>query len=225
MSGILIRGYIRLQQHRPDRKLAIHSLLMPGDVVGETALHRKGFSLQTATAVILCHFDPQEFEDLLQRSRDLTRAVYILQTIKLDQLDQLGLMTWILGASGAQERLCAFLALATGFMPYFSASPTSGVLTLDLPRTDIAGLSHTTVESISLTSNRLFKLGILTVAGPRGPANLDLPRLIEPGCLQDTFDLIEWPRTLAARQENCSATSASSHEAAGIFRLCGVESL
>ena len=201
LIGIIVSGYVRLQQDALDGRRQIVTLMTPGDIVGDAALNRQGYSLQTSTEVTLCQFDRPGFERLMKTAADLGRAVYLLRTAKLDQL---GLMIWTLGLLSVEERVCAFLALCTKFMPYRVGVTGVGMLTLDLPRGDIADLLGTSPESISRITNRLDAAGVIHINSPRQFDIPDLDRLIAMGCLQDTFGLIEFPSGLAARRAKCA---------------------
>lgn len=194
--GIVLCGYLRFQQQGADGRRNIVTLVTPGDILIDRAPEASRFVLQTATEVTLCRFDPKAFQSVVDSSRKLARAIYRLQSIKLDQLC---LMTWMLGVLTADERVSAFLALATRFMPYVETGASSGVLTIDLPRGDIADLLGTTVESISRVIKKLAQEGIVRILGRKALHIRDLPRLIEIGCLQGTLDLIKWPHTVSAQ--------------------------
>lgn len=196
MIGLVLRGYLRFQQDGDDGRRKIVTLLTPGDFLVDRDPKLRRFVLQTATDVTICRFDPTAFQSVVDSSRKLARAIHLLQGIKLDQLC---LLTWMLGVLTADERVSAFLALATRFMPYVATGPSAGVLTLDLPRGDIADLLGTTVESISRVIKKLARGGIVKSIGRKGLYIRDLPRLVEAGCLQGTFDLISWPNTMATQ--------------------------
>lgn len=182
----LIRsGVLRLQHHAYNGRRQILSLFYPGEVVGFVEGFRDGVTVETATPSGLCRIDRRSFQSLVNQSAEL-RAELIRQ--KKDQLDRLHWLTWSLGALGPEERLCAFLALSSKFMPYQSLPDGTGVLSVDLPRRDIADLLGTTVETISRVVRRLADAGVIEVRDPACFRLMDLPRLTALGQIDWLLD-------------------------------------
>ncbi|MDO8313173.1 MAG: Crp/Fnr family transcriptional regulator [Sideroxyarcus sp.] len=189
-TAILEAGYLRLQRYGIDGRRQILCLFTPGDFIGGPKSWGAGYSVAASVNAQLCRFDSRTFEQMVETDSDLRRTIYLLRSAKLDQLRWL---TCLLGALAAEERLCAFLAVATKFMPC-QITPEGGIiLTLDLPRPDIADLLGTSVESISRITNRLDAIGVLKINDAREFEILDLPRLRVMGCLQGTLDNIRFP--------------------------------
>lgn len=204
--GFLISGYLRLQRHGREGHRQILSLLVPGDLVGENPGRVSGYTLESSTEVRLCRFESRAFEQLLLEDPSLRRAVHKLCIAKREQLRWL---TWSLGALNTEERLCAFLAIATSHMPFELMADGTGVLTVDLPRPDMADLLGTSVESISRITNRLDATGVLKILSARQFRILDMPELIRMGCQQGTFGKIEFPGSFAARESQSEAHAAA----------------
>ena len=178
-------GILRLQRHAYDGRRQILSLFFPGEIVGFEGEFREGVSVETATQSGVCRINRLRFDSLVDQNDEL-RAELFRQ--KLDQLDRLHWLTWSLGALKPEERLCAFLALSSKFMPYQPLPDGTGILSLFLPRTDIADLLGTTVESISRIVHKLADSGIIEIRDPAHFRFLDLPGLIAKGKIDWHFD-------------------------------------
>ena len=133
----------------------------------------------------LCRIDRHKFDTMVEQNDDL-RAELFRQ--KQDQLDRRHWLTWSLGALGPEERLCAFLALSSTFMPYQPLPDGTGVVSMLLPRKDIADLLETTVESISRVVHKLSESGALEIRDPSHLRLLDLNRLVALGQIEEFFD-------------------------------------
>ena len=182
----LIRsGILRLQRHAYDGRRQILSLFFPGEIVGFDGEFREGVTVETATQSGLCRIDRRWFDQIVNQN-DSLRAELFRQ--KQDQLDRLHWLTWSLGTLGPEERLSAFLALSTKIMPYQPLPDGTGVLSLQLPRRDIADLLGTTVESISRIVHKLADAGIIEIRDPAHFRFLDLSRLIALGKIDGHFD-------------------------------------
>jgi CRP/FNR family transcriptional regulator len=120
------------------------------------------------------------------KQNDALRAELFRQ--KQDQLDRLHWLTWSLGALTAEERLCAFLALSSKFMPYQQLPDGTSILSVCLPRKDIADLLGTTVESISRIVHKLSDTRIIQIKDPVHFRIRDLNKLIEIGRIDGIFD-------------------------------------
>jgi CRP/FNR family transcriptional regulator len=175
--GLLLSGYMRYQRYGMDGRRQILCVMQPGDIVGDPQDMAAGYALETSTEVKLCRFERRPFERLLQTHPDLSRALYRQRSARLDKLRWL---TWSLGALSAEQRLCAFLVQATTHMP-FVPEKDGGILSLVMPRRDIADLLATTVESISRTTQKLDAEGVLEILSPVSFRIADLGRLATLG--------------------------------------------
>jgi CRP-like cAMP-binding protein len=187
---IITSGILRLQRYGFDGRRQILSLLLPGEVVGHERHWREGMSVVTATPASLCRIDRRDYEALLEKNPALCNAVCRQQ---YDQLDRLRWLTWSIGALRPDERLCAFLALSTKFMPYQHLPDGTGVLTMLLARTDIADLLATTVESVSRISHRIAETGVIEIKDPSHFRIMDMQKLITMGTLDRVFDSLPFP--------------------------------
>lgn len=184
---LIRKGILRLQRYSYDGRRQILSLFLPGEIVGFDAELREGVSVETATHSSLCRIDRRKFEAMVDQN-DSLRAELLRQ--KQDQLDRLHWLTWSLAARGPKERLCAFLALSIKFMPYQPLPDGTGVLSMQLPRKDIADLLATTVESISRIVHKLSETGVIEIRNPTQFRILDMPRLIAIGQIEGLLDVM-----------------------------------
>ncbi|MDZ4137146.1 MAG: Crp/Fnr family transcriptional regulator [Paracoccaceae bacterium] len=187
LVGVLVSGYFRTLCHGVDGHRQIFSLALPGDIVTESRGQLRPYEVEASTSAQLCRFELHGFRRLLEEAPDLARAVYALRVAKLDQLR---LLTWSLGALTLDERICAFLALATRYMPYSRLATGGGVLTMALARADIADLLGTTRETISRITHRLDAIGAIRILSPYQFEIPDLSLLVRMGCIEDCFDTI-----------------------------------
>ncbi|MDP4034114.1 MAG: Crp/Fnr family transcriptional regulator [Pseudorhodobacter sp.] len=190
LTGIVISGYLRLQHDRIDGRRQILSLLTPGDIVGRPSGCCRGYSIEASTDARVCRLDLHRFSRMLETDTTIRRAVYVVQSAKLGQLHWLA---WSLGALNAEERLCAFLALATRYMPFEPLPGGGHILSVDLPRPDIADFLGTTVESISRISSHLDRIGAIRMRNAWQFEIPDLGKLVQMGCLEGTFENIRFP--------------------------------
>jgi CRP/FNR family transcriptional regulator len=178
-------GILRLQRYGYDGRRQILSLYLPGEIVGYEGQFREGVNIETVTQSGLCRIDRHKFESMLVQSSTL-RADLFRQ--KQDQLDRLQWLTWTLGAMGPEERLCAFLALSSKFLPYQPLPDGSGILSMLLPRKDIADLLTTTAETICRVLYKLSEKGLIEIWDPAHFRILDLKELIKLGQVDALFD-------------------------------------
>ena len=190
-------GLLRLQRHAYDGRRQILSLFFPGEIIGFEGEFREGVTVETATQSGLCRLDRRWFDRMVDQN-DVLRAELFCQ--KQDQLDRLHWLTWSLGALKPEERICAFLALSSKFMPYQPLPDGTGILSLDLTRKDIADLLGTTVESISRIVHKLADTGTIEIRDPAHFRFLDLRSLIENGKIDGHFDRMAFSLSKRRRQ-------------------------
>ena len=213
----LIRsGILRLQRYSYEGRRQILSLFFAGEIVGFEGEFRDGVSVETATPSSLCRIDRRRFDSMVDH-KDALRAELFRQ--KQDQLDRLHWLTWSLGALGPEERLSAFLALSSKFMPYQALPDGTGILSVRLPRKDIADLLGTTVETISRILSKLSETGVIEIRDLAHLRFLDLPRLIEIGQIKGLFDRMSGRR--ASQRDHIYGLVAPSFDSSPCF--CGPE--
>ena len=179
LTGFVISGYLRLQCHGRDGNRQILSLLCPGDLVGELPGRVARHTLEACTETRICRVADRAFLALMRSDPALRRLVSRLCVARRDQLRWL---TWAVGALAAEERVCAMLFMALDHMPVTRLADGTLLLTLDLPRADMADLLGTSVETISRVTNRLAATGVIEIVNARQFHILDLTRLGRMGC-------------------------------------------
>lgn len=180
---LLEAGILRLSRFNRDGRRQIVSFWLPGEILGYEKAIPEDMSVETATPCCLQRLDRRCFEAQLADDRTALSTVLHHQQIMLDRLRWL---TWSIGALRPDERLCAFMAMSCRFMPYQELPDGSGILTMLLPRPDIADLLATSVESISRITHRLAGDGVLEIRDPAHFRILDHARLKQLGRLHYT---------------------------------------
>lgn len=169
--GVVVSGHLRVQSYRVDGRRHILSILSPGDLVDEHLGPDSQYSIVAATDARVCRFQAHDFDRLIAGNLPFVRAVHVARMSKLDQLRAL---TWIIGALSVEERICAFLAMSAKSMPFTPLPNGGGVLTIEVPRQDIADLLGTSVESISRVLGRLDAMGVIR---SRNTREFEIPNL------------------------------------------------
>jgi CRP-like cAMP-binding protein len=178
-------GILRLQRYAYDGRRQILSLFLPGEIVGFEGEFREGVTIETVTQSGLCRIDRRKFDAMLTKNGGL-RAELFRQ--KQDQLDRLHWLTWSLGALSPEQRFSSFLALSTRFMPFQQLNDGTAILSMQLPRADIADLLGTTVETICRTVRKLSETGVIEIRDPSHFRILDLKQLTAVGQIEGSFD-------------------------------------
>jgi CRP/FNR family transcriptional regulator len=205
-------GILRLQRYSYDGRRQILSLYLPGEIVGYEGQLREGASVETVTESGLCRIAKRRFDIMLGESRTLREDFFRQQQ---DQLDRLHWLTWSLGALGPEERFSAFLALSCRFMPYQPLPDGSAVLSMLLPRMDIADLLATTVETISRITHRLSEAGVIEIRDPSHFRIRDLRKLTFLGQIGDTYERMS--RGLAERRSRLNSLEGLIHNGPACF--------
>lgn len=193
LAGVVLGGILRLQRIERDGRRQILGLAFAGDMIGQDMRRRIGTTLETASPVTLCRFDPKAFQRLAAEDRTLRQVLY---RHRVAQLERLRWLTWAIGALHADERVAAFIAQALRFMPVQPLPDGTKLLTLSICRHDIADLLVTTVETVSRALGRLEVDGLIRLRDPEHVEVLDLPGLAARAGQDDkAFE----PMTSAAR--------------------------
>lgn len=207
-------GILRLQRYAYDGRRQILSLFLPGEIVGLEGEFREGVSVETVTQSALCRIDRRKFDAMLSKNGGL-RAELFRQ--KQDQLDRLHWLTWSLGALSPEQRFSSFLALSTRFMPCQQLDDDTTILSMQLPRADIADLLGTTVETICRTIRKLSETGVIEIRDSSHFRILDLRQLTAHGQIEGSFDRMVHG---IAQRQNRMATMALPGSGSPIC-LCG----
>ena len=178
-------GILRLQRYGYDGRRQIMSLFLPGEIIGCAGEFREGVNVEAVTHSRLCRIDRRKFEIVLNKSSELRAGLFHQ---KLDQLDRLRWLTWSLGALTPEQRLCAFLALSTRFMPCDPLPDGTTILSMQLPRVDIADLLGTSVETICRINRKLADSGVIKLEDSSHFRILDLEKMKALGQITENFD-------------------------------------
>jgi CRP-like cAMP-binding protein len=197
-------GILRLQRYSFDGRRQILSLFLPGDIVGYDRPWREGLRVETATACSLFRLDRRDFEAQLTEYPDGQRDFYLRQH---EQIARLRWLTWSIGVLRPEERISAFLALATRFMPFQRLPDGTGLLEMVLGRPDIADLLATTLETISRVTHSLNQAGVIDIRNPSHFRIVDLRKLRELGQIGAAFDMSPFDRRGANALSLVSARS------------------
>lgn len=173
--GVLVGGYLRTAHYSQDGTRRLLNLYMPGDLIGPRGDGRDDVVIETATDVKVCRFDGATFRRAFDGDASLRDLVYEQIRGRTDRLRRLALS---LGSARPEGRLLGFLAAATHYMPWERLPSGGGILTMVLPRRDIADLLGTTVESISRITQHLGRRGVIRILDPY---HFELPA---PQCLE-----------------------------------------
>lgn len=179
--GIVRKGYLRMQRHSLDGQRQIVAMITPGEIIGSPMNTRIGYGVEASTNVSICRFERNAFGRLMGEEPELRKAVLGEYFQGLEALRQ---QIWALGIQSPEERLCGFLIKACSVMPYQPQPDGSGVLTLQIPREDLADLLNTTRETISRTMHHLQRLGLIEIQDPRHLRLSDISRLAEIGSVE-----------------------------------------
>lgn len=179
-AGVLVRGYLRVVHYAEDGGRKIVDLRCPGEFVGFRGLNTDLLVLETATKVRICRFDDGEYNRMIATCPEFRRFIY---TQIKSEIDRLRYFTWSIGALDPGARLAAFFVLAMRFMPWRSLPTGGGILTIALPRADIADLLGTTIESISRITQKMARDGFIRIHDPRHLEIFDPGMLASLGAL------------------------------------------
>lgn len=177
---IVQSGVLRIQRFGAAGRRQIVGLFLPGEVVEKDFPDTAGCTVEAATPVGLRRIDRRDFSASLDRMPSLRR------TVTRQRLDRLERTRWLICALGAlrpEERICAFLALMTRFLPVQPLDDGGVILWNAVPRADIADLLATSAETYSRVTHRLQDAGVLVIEDAEHFRILDLPALAGMGCL------------------------------------------
>lgn len=163
LTGVLRRGVLRAERSLSDGRRSIIGLFLPGDAVGKWPGADSSCAVAAATDVEICMIDPAHVR--ATSAKDPGLRAEILRQVMVRHLRQLELI-WQRGALNSQERIMAFLVMATEFMPTEPMPDGSVLLKLGFSRRDWADLTNTTVETICRTLGDLAKTGVVRSASP-----------------------------------------------------------
>lgn len=160
-----------------DGREVIHSLLAPGDLFGAHALLAwtdHSCSVQALTDTCVLRIDSPAFRRLLRRFPDV--ALRVIDELG-DQLHLARKSSALIASGSVQARVAGALdRLCDKFGTMLPGDPGTVELALPLSRSDLAGLTGATVESVSRVMSSMQRSGIIST-GRRWTTVLDRERL------------------------------------------------
>lgn len=193
LIGVPLDGVLRFERCTTGGRRQILNLFLPGELTGWEKQRRSGYTIETATPVTLCRFDPALFDRIMAEDRGLRAAVYRQSEARLERLRWL---TWAIGALTPEERVAAFLVIGSQFMPFEPDDNGGGLLVVTVSRRDMADLMATTPESICRILKALERDGLITLDDPRHIRLHCLPQVAERGRVARTLDRPILPSTV-----------------------------
>ncbi len=169
-------GMLRMQSHSLAGRRKITGLVVPGDSIGQIIRRTRDTAIEAVIDTRLCLFEPADFAQLIEQEPELRRALCHQVEGWTEKARRLSLL---LGAFGPASRLRALLLLAPNIMPWKPLPNGGGVLTMLLPRQDIADLIATTQETVSRSLHQFQKDGLIEILNARQFRLNDLKALSE----------------------------------------------
>lgn len=171
--GLVRSGLVRIVRHSAEGKRSVLMMARPGDIIGFGQMCR-GYGASAVTAGRLLRIDRGEFEGIVESSASLRVA---LRRQHIRWLDHARRMVWIIGSLRPDERLRAFLLIATTMMPSSTLPDGTRLLTIEYPRRDIADKLATTPETICRLLHRFEAEGLIALQGPKHIRLIDVEGL------------------------------------------------
>ena len=181
---IVLAGVLRLCRHRADGHRQIFGLIFPGELV-EFSQMRDFVAIEAATDALACRIFPTSFNDLLTTSHGFRSAVLAARQQMTDRWRE---HAWVLGTLPPAERIALFLVNSCANMPWQPLPSGGGILTMQLPRPDIADYLGTTVETFCRVMGKLNDAGLVRSHGPK---HFEIPNLLRLGRFVRTGRLAE----------------------------------
>ena len=169
----VVSGIATLSKTLEDGRTQMVGLLLPSDFIGRPGRDQVAFDVTATTDVILCCFERDPFERLVDETPHISQR---LMELALDELDAARDWMLLLGRKTAREKIATFIEL----LARRSNTDSHGRLsTLPLPMTrdQIANYLGLTLETVSRQFNALKKEGVIDFSDRRTMMILDLPAL------------------------------------------------
>jgi len=156
----ILSGVIKLTKSLSDGRQQIVGLLFPSDFLGRPFRVDSPYIAETATAVQLCCFSRQHFEELLHEHAEL-KQLFLERA--LDEVDAARDWLLLLGRKNAQEKVAAFILSMLRRMRPAEALCVESQQQFDLPvsRTDMADYLGLRLETVSRQLKRLHTSGVI----------------------------------------------------------------
>ncbi|WP_176536023.1 Crp/Fnr family transcriptional regulator [Thioclava sp. ES.031] len=174
--ALVQRGMLRMQSHSLSGRRKITGLVVPGDSVGQIINGTRDTAIEAVIDTDLCLFESARFTQLIDQEPELRRALCHQAESWIHKARRL---SWLLGACGPTDRLRVLLLLSRNIMPWQTLPKGGGMLTMLLPRQDIADLIATTQETVSRSLHQFQKDGLIDILNSRQFRLNDLDALAE----------------------------------------------
>jgi CRP/FNR family transcriptional regulator len=155
--AVLVSGILRISRQQADGRRQIIGLFFPGDLI-EFSQVTDYVEIEAATDARICSFHRSGIADLLASSHDIRMA---LLAARQQMADRMRAHVWVLGALNPAERIALFLASSCSNMPWQPLPSGGRILTMQLPRADIADYLGTTVETLCRVIGKLDETGLI----------------------------------------------------------------
>jgi CRP/FNR family transcriptional regulator len=178
----VISGVVKLIKALPDGRQQIVKLLFPSDFLGRP-FGAGGYAAEAASAVELCCFGRQQFENLMHQWPGLKQN-FLERT--LEEIDAAREWMLLLGRKSASEKVAALILLVLRRMwvgcDAAIAQPRTARFDLPLSRTEMADYLGLRIETVSRQLARLRKSGVIETPQGRTVIVRDLAALERIAC-------------------------------------------
>lgn len=158
-AGFVLEGVLRVIRASPSGHRQVVGLLMPGDPFGDLFVGQATFSIESATATMLCMCDRRRFEAMLSVSPG---RQHDMATTTLAELRAAREWLVVLGRFGIRARVAAFLLLLVA-RGCADTAPAGLQVRIPISRRDMADFLATRPETISRAIRRLARDRVLIV--------------------------------------------------------------
>lgn len=161
--AVVKKGIINAVHYCQDGRQKIVGLILPGECIvpGELSDTTKGVA---ATSVVICRLRAEKYRVLMKSSHDFRKQILLQIRIKRDRAFHLA---FAIANLGPTQRIIAFYANCTAYMPWEPLSGGGGVMSMEYERQDIAALLSTTVETVCRVLHKLAATGVIRLVGAR----------------------------------------------------------
>jgi CRP/FNR family transcriptional regulator, anaerobic regulatory protein len=167
----LREGVLRLYKLLPDGRRRIVGFAMPGDFLGMATSARHSFSADAVGPVAVSRFSKTSFTRFLADKPHLLRRINELVVRELSQSQD---HMVLLGRRSAEEKIASFLI---GWRDRLARlGDATNAVPLPMGRQDIADFLGLTIETVSRTSTKLERDGVIDIV-PGGVGLADLERV------------------------------------------------
>lgn len=169
----VVSGIATLSKTLEDGRTQMVGLLLPSDFIGRPGRDQVAFDVTATTDVILCCFERDPFEKLVDETPHISQR---LMELALDELDAARDWMLLLGRKTAREKIATFIELLAR-RSNTDSQGRIGTLPLPMTRDQIANYLGLTLETVSRQFNALKKEGVIDFSDRRTMTIMDLPAL------------------------------------------------